>query len=165
MEIRPCQPEDSQSICDIYSYYVENTVISFEEVAPTVAEMAQRIATCTETYPWLVCHDGVEIVGYAHAGKWQQRCAYRLCVESTVYLKHGKAGKGYGTGLYRELLAVLQRQGFHMAIAGIALPNEASVKLHEQCGFTKVAHFSEVGRKFDRWRDVGYWQKKLENDA
>lgn len=161
MDIRLCQAGDYPAICDIYNYYIENTVISFEETPLTVQELGERVVACTRHYPWLVCADRDRVVGYAYANKWQVRSAYRKCVETTVYLQPGEGAKGYGAALYRELLARLQEQGLHSAIAGIALPNEASVKLHERCGFGKVAHFAEVGWKFGRWVDVGYWQKQL----
>jgi phosphinothricin acetyltransferase len=161
MEIRPCQPRDYQAICDIYNYYVENTVISFEETVLTIAEMEERVAACTLSYPWLVCVADDRLVGYAYANKWQQRSAYRLCAETTVYLRHGEAGRGYGGALYRALLPLLVERGLEVAIAGIALPNEASVKLHESFGFTKVAHYHGVGFKLGRRVDVGYWQKNL----
>ncbi len=161
MEIRPCQPRDYQAICDIYNYYVENTVISFEETVLTIAEMEERVVACTRSYPWLVCVAHDRLVGYAYANKWQQRSAYRLCAETTVYLRHGEAGRGYGGALYRALLPLLVERGLEVAIAGIALPNEASVKLHESFGFTKVAHYHGVGFKLGRRVDVGYWQKNL----
>ena len=161
MEIRPCQPRDYQAICDICNYYIENTVISFEETALAVGEVEERVLACTGNYPWLVCVQDNRLVGYAYANKWQQRSAYRLCVETTVYLRPGEAGRGYGGALYQALLPQLREQGLQVAIAGIALPNEASVKLHENHGFTKVAHFHGVGWKLGRRIDVGYWQKNL----
>jgi phosphinothricin acetyltransferase len=161
MEIRPCRPDDCQAICDIYNYYVENTVISFEETALTVVELEERVAACTRNYPWLVCVADDRLVGYAYANKWQQRSAYRLCAETTVYLRPGETGRGYGRALYLALLPLLHQQGLQVAIAGIALPNEASVKLHESIGFAKVAHYPGVGCKLGRRVDVGYWQKNL----
>lgn len=161
MEIRPCQPDDYPVIAGIYNYYIEQTVISFEEAPLTVAEVERRVLDTTRDFPWLVCADRGQVVGYAYASKWQGRCAYRLTTETTIYLRQGSGGRGYGTAIYAELLARLREQGLHTAIAGIALPNEASVALHERLGFHKVAHFSEVGYKQGRWIDVGYWQKPL----
>lgn len=161
MEIRPCRPDDVQAICDIYNHYIENTVISFEETSLTVAEMADRVDACTRNYHWLVCMADGRVVGYAYANKWQQRSAYRLCVETTVYLRPGEEGRGYGSALYGALLPLLVGRGLQVAIAGIALPNAASVKLHENIGFTKVAHYPGVGWKFGQRVDVGYWQKNL----
>jgi phosphinothricin acetyltransferase len=105
------------------------------------------------------------VVGYAYATKWRVRPAYRHSVESTIYLDQAFAGRGLGRVLYETLLDELRRRELHRVIAGIALPNEASVGLHEAIGFRKAAHFSEVGRKFGRWIDVGYWELKLPTPA
>lgn len=165
MNIRPVEPGDYSAITSIYNYYIEHTVISFEETLLTPADIEQRVVACTETYPWLVWADGDKVVGYAYANRWQVRCAYRQCVETTVYLEHGNSGKGVGRALYAELLVRLAGQGLHTAIAGIALPNEASIRLHERLGFRQVAHFTEVGYKHGKWVDVGYWQKMLKTEA
>jgi len=101
------------------------------------------------------------LVGYAYASKWHQRSAYRYCVESSVYLKHTERGCGYGTALYQELLRRITGNNCHVVIGGVALPNPASVRLHEKLGFTQAAHYREVGRKFGKWIDVAYWQKIL----
>ena len=90
MEIRAYQPADCQAVCDIYNYYIENTVISFEESALAADDIAQRVMDCTASYPWLVGIEGKQVIGYAYANRWQLRCAYRNCVETTVYLKHGE---------------------------------------------------------------------------
>lgn len=160
MIVRACEQRDVDSICDIYNYYIENTIITFEEVPVTQREIADRISACTQSLPWLVCETGDTIVGYAYATRWHGRSAYRYSVEVTVYVRHGEDGKGYGQALYTKLLQLLAGK-YHAIVAGISLPNESSVRLHEKFGFRKVAHFSEVGRKFDRWVDVGYWQKVL----
>lgn len=165
MEVRPVSHGDYRAICDIYNYYIANTVISFEEELLSPEDVEQRVVACTENYPWLVCAEGDRVVGYAYANRWQVRCAYRQCVETTVYLEHGHTGKGYGRALYTELLARLVEQGLHTAIAGIALPNEASIRLHENLGFRQVANFTEVGYKHGKWVDVGYWQKMLEKET
>ena len=102
-----------------------------------------------------------EVVGYAYATKWNRRSAYRFSAEVTVYLDHGRRGRGIGSKLYQQLLPTLQLSGIHVAIGGIALPNNASVALHEKLGFQKVAQFREVGFKFNKWIDVGYWEKVL----
>lgn len=165
MPVRPCQPDDVAAICEIYNHYITQTVITFEEVPLTVSEMAQRVETYTRRHPWLVCeHEGV-IVGYAYASTWRERAAYRHTAEATVYVRAGQAGRGHGKALYTALLAALAGQGCHVVLGCIALPNVESVALHEHFGFTKVAHFNEVGRKFDQWLDVGYWQKVLSSPA
>jgi L-amino acid N-acyltransferase YncA len=156
--IRPATPADADAIGAIYNPYVTGTVITFEETPVAAAEMAARIATLTGTHPWLVHEDAGQIQGYAYAGPWRTRAAYRHAVETTVYLDAAQSGRGLGSALYDALLAQLRHRGFHCAMGGIALPNPASVALHEKMGFRKVAHFSEVGWKQNRWIDVGYWQ-------
>lgn len=160
--IRPASPADAERICAIYNHYIATTTISFEEEPVAVADMAQRIADVgAAQLPWLVMEEGNQLIGYAYATRWRVRAAYRFAVESTVYLAPDHAGKGAGTLLYQALLAELRQRDLHLVIGGIAQPNEASVRLHERLGFQKVAHFSEVGLKFGRWVDVGYWQLKL----
>jgi phosphinothricin acetyltransferase len=160
--IRTAAPADADAICAIYNHYVSNTTISFEEEPVSPGEMAKRIAdVASASLPWLVMVEDDKLTGYAYATKWRVRAAYRFAVESSVYLDPDHAGKGAGTMLYEALLAELRRRDLHLVIGGIAQPNEASVRLHERLGFQKVAHFSEVGLKFGRWVDVGYWQLKL----
>jgi L-amino acid N-acyltransferase YncA len=158
VDLRPCMPSDAASICGIYNHYVLETVVTFEEVPVQVEEMAQRIVDVTSRFPWLVCErDGV-VCGYAYAGTWKERSAYRYSVESTVYLAPNVIGQGMGTLVYGALLDALRKTDVHCAVGGISLPNEASVALHEKLGFSKVGHFREVGRKFGKWVDVGYWE-------
>jgi L-amino acid N-acyltransferase YncA len=162
LNIRDASVEDAESIASIYNHFVLTTAISFEEAEVPVMEMAGRIADLQASgLPWLVAElDGV-VAGYAYATKWRARHAYRFSVETSVYLAPDQAGKGVGTALYEALLMRLREAGYHLAIGGIALPNAASVALHEKLGFEKVAHFKEVGFKFGRWTDVGYWQLVL----
>jgi L-amino acid N-acyltransferase YncA len=160
--IRPATPADADRICTIYNHYIATTTISFEEEPVTPADMAQRIIDVDAArLPYLVLLEGDTLIGFAYATKWRVRAAYRFAVESSVYLDPDHAGKGAGTMLYEALLAELRQRDLHLVIGGIAQPNEASVRLHERLGFQKVAHFSEVGLKFGRWIDVGYWQLKL----
>ena len=156
--IRECTTADAAAICAIYNPYVRETVITFEEAPVSAAEMAQRIAEVTARLPWLVAEEQGAVVGYAYATPWKVRSAYRFSVEATVYVAPGHMGRGVGTELYRALLAGLRPLGVHCAVGGIALPNEASVALHEKLGFKKIGQFVEIGRKFDRWVDVGYWE-------
>lgn len=157
--IRPAEARDAGSIADIYNYYTRNTVVTFEEIPVSAQEMQQRVEGVLEAgLPWLVAQREGEITGFAYAGEWKGRCAYRHSVEITVYLAPEAMGGGWGSQLYAELFAALRAGTTHVAIAGIALPNERSVALHEKFGMEKVAHFAEVGFKFDRWIDVGYWQ-------
>jgi len=161
--IRRVTPDNAAAIRDIYNYYIENTTVSFEEDLVSLEEMGSRIsAKLAASLPWFVCEENGEIVGYAYAGKWKERAAYRFCAEATVYVKNGRQKKGTGSSLYAALLDELREKGFHVAMGVITLPNEASQTLHEKFGFKKSAHFKEVGFKFDRWLDVGYWELILE---
>lgn len=159
--IRNAILDDATQISKIYNHYIENTIVSFEESPVSTEEMASRVDEIIPSLPWLVHEEGDQINGYAYASKWKGRCAYRYSVESTVYLSPEARGKGVGSKLYAVLLNELKDKGFHTAIGGISLPNEASIKLHEKFGFRKVAHFSEVGFKFNKWVDVGYWELRF----
>ena len=162
ISIRPATMDDAAAVRAIYNPYIATTTISFEEEAVSAADMAQRIADVqAANLPWLVAESEGRVLGYAYATKWRARPAYRTSVESSIYLDPDAAGQGLGTLLYQTLLAELRGRELRMVIGGIALPNEASVALHERLGFRKVAHFSEVGRKFGRWIDVGYWELNL----
>jgi phosphinothricin acetyltransferase len=162
MQIRAAVADDAKAIVAIYNHFIATTTISFEEQPVADAEMAQRIADVQAGgLPWLVAEQDGQILGYAYATKWRVRHAYRFSVESSVYLALQSARQGLGTVLYTALLALLREKGYHLVIGGIALPNEASVALHEKMGFRKVAQFGEVGFKFGRWIDVGYWERKL----
>ncbi|MCU6432570.1 N-acetyltransferase family protein [Undibacterium sp. Jales W-56] len=152
---------DAEAICRIYNYYVVNTTISFEEEEVSVTEMTRRISEVSNDYPWLVLERDGMLIGYAYASKWKPRSAYRFSVECSVYLSNDALGQGAGTLLYESLFEQLRKLGVHTLIGGIALPNAASVALHEKLGFSKVAHFSQIGFKKDGWVDVAYWQKTL----
>lgn len=160
--VRPASDSDAEAIARIYNHYILDTTITFEEQPLSPEAMAERIrAIASAGLPWLVAEQRGQVAGYAYASKWQGRCAYRFTVESTVYLDPAALGQGLGSQLYQALLAQLRDGSMHVVIGGIALPNPASVALHERLGFEKVAHFKEVGFKFDHWIDVGYWQARL----
>jgi L-amino acid N-acyltransferase YncA len=160
--IRDAAPRDAEAVAAIYSRYVLTTTISFEEVPPAAEEMARRIQAVQDgKLPWLVAELDGRVVGYAYATKWKERSAYRFAVETSVYLDGAVHGRGVASALYVRLLDLLRAAGIHTVIGGIAQPNPASVRLHERFGFEQVALFREVGRKFDRWVDVGYWQRAL----
>ena len=160
--IRTAMAGDAEAIARIYNHYVASTIVTFEEQAVSIEEMAGRILEIgSAALPWLVAEQDGRIVGYAYASKWKGRCAYRFSAECTVYLDPDCVGMGYGTKLYERLFAALRERGMHAVIGGVALPNPASVALHEKLGMTKVAHFREVGFKFDKWIDVGYWEVTL----
>lgn len=153
---------DAGAVARIYNHYVAETVVTFEEDAVSAGEMGQRIKEVQAIpLPWLVAEVGAEVAGFAYASKWKGRCAYRYSAEVTVYLDMDYRGHGIGSELYRRLLSAVKARNVHTVMGGIALPNEASVAVHEKLGFEKVAHFKEVGYKFDRWVDVGYWQRTL----
>jgi len=160
--IREVNADDAKTICDIYNYYVENTIITFEERRISTTEMHKRIKEVTASLPWLVYEENGMVVGYAYASKWRSRSAYRFSVESTVYLSKDTTGRKIGTQLYEALISRLRGLSIHAVIGGISLPNPASVALHERMGFDKVAHFKEVGWKLNQWIDVGHWELILE---
>jgi len=159
--LRDAAAADAAVIAAIYNHYVATTVISMESDPVGAAEMARRIAEVQDaTLPWLVLEEGGAVLGYAYASKWRARPGYRHAVESSVYVDAGLRGRGIGLALYRALIARLAGR-FHCVIGGIALPNPASVALHERLGFCQVACFKEVGHKFGNWVDVAYWQLHL----
>jgi L-amino acid N-acyltransferase YncA len=159
IRVRPVTVQDAAAVARIYNHYVVETIVTFEEEAVTADEIVQRIHEVqSASMPWLVAERGPEILGYAYASKWKGRIGYRFSAEVTVYLDHACSRQGVGSTLYTQLLSALKSAGIHAAIGGIALPNDASVALHEKFGFEKVAHFRENGLKFDRWIDVGYWE-------
>lgn len=158
MNIRQVEIIDAEQIAEIYNFYVQNTHHTFETEPVNFGEMQKRIGEIIKNYPYIIAEENDEILAYAYAAKYKSRCAYRRSVEISVYGKNGTKGKGFGTKLYEKLLEELSKIDAHAIIAGIALPNEASIKIHERFGFEKVAHFREVGFKFNKWIDVGYWE-------
>jgi L-amino acid N-acyltransferase YncA len=153
--IRAAAKVDAASLCAIYNHYVTGTVITFEETPLDAAEMRRRVRDAT--LPWLVAIEDGEVAGYARASPWKSRASYRHTVEASVYVDPGRQRRGHGRRLYEALIAQLRGRGVHCVIGGIALPNPASVALHEALGFEAAGVLREVGRKFDRWIDVGYW--------
>jgi phosphinothricin acetyltransferase len=161
--IRNALIKDIKQITDIYNFYILNTTVSFEKTPVSNEMMEERISQTQTKYPWIVLEEEGQINGYAYATEWKPRGAYRHSVESTVYIRDGMSGNGYGTLLYEALIYQLQKLNVHTIIGGIAQPNQVSIALHEKFGFKKVAHFKEVGYKFDKWVDVAYWQLILSN--
>jgi phosphinothricin acetyltransferase len=159
--IRPCQPADAAQICAIYNPYVRETVVTFEETPVAERDMAQRIEATLARLPWLVWEQDGAIAGYACATPWKSRSAYRFSVESTVYVTQALARRGIGSRLLEALIADLRARNVHCAVGGIALPNPASIALHEKLGFVKIGEFKEIGYKLGRWVDVGYWELLL----
>ena len=166
MIIRFANQDDAPQIAGIYNYYIETSHATFEIETIDSAEMENRIAeTLKRNYPFFVCEEKGEIVGYAYGRQFRPRRGYLYSIEVSVYIKNGINGKGIGTILYENLFAELKAKPIHALIAGIALPNEASIRLHEKFGFEKGAHFQEVGFKHGRWIDVGYWKKIQKNQV
>lgn len=162
IHVREATDHDAAAIAAIYAYYVSETIVTFEEEVIADADMVTRIADVQGAgLPWIVAELDDAVVGYAYATKWRARHGYRFSVETTVYVANGLRGRGIGSALYCALLPMLVDRGYHAAMGGIALPNDASIVLHEKFGFSQVAHFRETGMKFDRWIDTGYWEKIL----
>ncbi|STR23394.1 Phosphinothricin N-acetyltransferase [Janthinobacterium lividum] len=162
--IRLATTADAAAIATIYNHYVSSSTITFEEQVVGSDEMAQRIASVGAQLPWYVFERDGGILGYAYATPWRARSAYRFSVESTVYVAHACVGQGVGRQLYSVLIDDLRQLQLQVVIGGIAQPNDASVALHERLGFEQVAMFKRVGRKFDRWIDVGYWELQLQDE-
>jgi phosphinothricin acetyltransferase len=158
--IRLAQESDAESLLRIYAPIVEQTAISFELTPPTVEEFHQRMRKVQESHTWIVCEEG-EILGYAYAHQFRPREAYDWTTETTIYVAAGQQRRGVGYGLYASLLHALRMQGFCTAIAGVTLPNEASVRLHEKTGFKAIGTYHAVGYKFGKWHDVGFWELSL----
>jgi L-amino acid N-acyltransferase YncA len=127
--------------------------------------MARRIEHSSQTYAWLVAEDERSVVGYAYASRHRERASYRWAADVAAYVADGHRGRGVGGALYRALLALLARQGVRHACAGITLPNDASVALHESCGFQPVGTYRRIGWKLGAWWDVGWWQLELAPSA
>lgn len=151
---------DTADIAAIYRPYVLDSVISFEEVPPRADEIEQRMLAIPRL-PWLVATRDQRVVGYSYASRHRERAAYRWSVDVSVYLDSRERGRATGRALYERLLSEVRDLGYVCAYAGIALPNDASVRLHEAMGFTLVGVFRTVGFKQQAWRDVGWWQLML----
>jgi L-amino acid N-acyltransferase YncA len=169
MTIRPADPaRDAAACAAIYAPSVESTPISFEIVPPDAVEFAHRIEKYSATHQFLVAEeedegkDGGEVLGYAYACRWAERPAYDWSVEVSIYVGAGHQGKGLGRALYEELFERLRAQGFRVAVAGVTLPNPASIALHEHLGFEPIGALRDIGWKEDGWRDVGFWQLSLQ---
>jgi phosphinothricin acetyltransferase len=161
MLIRIATADDAGAVRDIYAPVIETSATSFELTVPSRDDMAARITDRLPAHPWLVADDAGTVAGYAYAGRFSARPAYDWSVETSVYIAEAAQGKGVGRALYAALLAVLTAQGYRRAMAGIALPNPASVRLHERVGFEPVGVYRAVGWKLGAWHDVGWWQRGL----
>ena len=168
VSMREVQISDAERLAEIYSYYVQNTAISFEYEAPSAAEFEKRIRKVKENYPYLACVEDGRIVGYAYASAYSDRSAYAWTATSSIYVDKDFRRMGIGNMLYGELEKRLREQGIVNLLAGVAFCEEEdeylthdSCKFHSRVGFEKVAHMKSVGKKFDRWYDLIWMQKKL----
>jgi L-amino acid N-acyltransferase YncA len=159
--IRAATAQDGQAIAAIYAPYVQDTAISFEEIPPASDQMSERVRIISATHPFLVLEEADAVIAYAYASRHAERAAYRWSVDVAVYVHLGVHRRGIGRALYIRLLGILEHQGFHSAYAGITRPNDNSVGLHEAMGFEPIATYQEVGFKFGRWWDVGWWRRSL----
>jgi len=154
-------PQYARDIAAIYAPIVSSTVISFETEPPSAEEMARRIEVTLAQYPWLVALVEDKVAGYAYAHAFAPRQAYAWSAETSIYVHPEFRGVGIGRALYDDLFATLHKQGFCRAFAGIALPNAASVALHEAVGFLHIGTYQRVGWKLGAWHDVGWWEIDL----
>ncbi len=152
---------DAAACAAIYAPSVTDSVASLEERAPEAREMAERIRIVSRTHPWLVAELDGEVVGYAYGGRHHERAAYRWAADVTVYISAAHHRRGVGRALYGALFPLLERQGIYEVCAGVTLPNDASVGLHESLGFVLVGVYRDVAFKFGRWYSVGWWQMSL----
>lgn len=162
--IRLAAKDDAPAIADIYAPFCEATAVSFEEVAPSPAEMARRILVITERLPWLVLDDAGTVAGYCYAAQHRDRAAYRWSVDTTVYVAPEYRRRGVGRALYVAILPVLTQQGYANAYAGVTLPNPGSVGLHEAVGFKLVGVYRGVGYKLGAWHDVAWYHTALRSE-
>ncbi|MFV0632896.1 GNAT family N-acetyltransferase [Demequina sp.] len=164
--IRDASPADADAIAALYNPYVRETVITFEYDEVSVEDMGARILKVQEQgLPWLVSVEADAVVGFAYAAPYRPRAAYLHSVETTIYLAQGQSGRGLGRALYDELLTRLEATPAHTALSLVAVPNDASMGLHQAVGFREVGVLREVGRKFDRWIDVAYLQRDIHHSA
>jgi L-amino acid N-acyltransferase YncA len=164
-EIRLATGDDAEGVAAIYGPIVASSSISFEAEPPGEQEMRRRIQETPAAYPWLVCEHRDRLVGYACAARHRVRAAYQWSVDTSVYVHPDVHRCGVGRALYTSLVRILAAQGYFNAYAGIALPNAASVRLHESVGFDPVGVYRRVGYKFGAWHDVGWWQLRLQPSA
>ncbi len=160
--IRLATAADLTTIAAITNHYIRTTTVHFATQPVSAQDLHDDWHAQCDVYPWLVTEVAGTVLGYAKAGVFRSRAAYRWTTETGIYLDVDHCGQGLGEPLYRRLLGTLRAQGFHSAIGGIALPNPGSVRLHERLGFVPVGAIRRAGRKFDRWVDIGFWQLELQ---
>lgn len=161
LEVRLATLSDAEAILEIYKPFVTDSVVTFEEVVPSVREFRQRMASILEECPYLVCLMDGRIIGYAYASAYRSRSSYRWNREVTIYIHPDGQRKRIGTALYFALIEILKRQNFANLLAVVTLPNEGSARLHEHVGFKPCAVFNQVGYKMNQWHQVGWWELAL----
>jgi phosphinothricin acetyltransferase len=161
VEIRMAVPSDAEGVLDIYAAHVIESFCTFESEVPSVEEMGGRIKKITEVKPWVVCVIADSIAAYVYASAHRERAAYQWSCECSVYTHPDFQGTGIGFQLYKILFRLLKMQGYRNVYAGITLPNAASIKLHEKCGFSHLATYENVGYKLGMWKNVGWWKLQL----
>lgn len=164
LRIRDAVSADTEALLGIYRPFVLETAVSFELEAPSAVEFERRIRDAQSKWSWLVAEREGEILGYAYGSPYRSRAAYRWSVETSAYVDGAYRRQGVGKALYAQLLEVLADKGYCTAYAGIALPNEASIRLHQSLGFGEVGVFRRAGHKFGRWHDVSWWQRELRDE-
>ncbi len=162
--IRLAKPKDARDIATIYAPFVRDTATSFELVPPDEEEFRKRVSNTLAKWPWLVCEIDGRIAGYAYAGMYRSRAAYQWAVEVSVYTNPELHRRGVGKALYTSLFAMLARQGFYTAFAGVTQPNDASTHFHRSMGFEYIGVFRFAGFKHGNWRDVSWWSRTLRDD-
>lgn len=159
MNIRSVKLEDATQISEIYNFYITNTHQTFETEPLSAAEMTARIEEYSRDHPYVVAEEDGVVFGYAYASQFKLRRAYEFSAEVSIYVRNDTKQRGIGSQLYGRLFEHLRESDVHTIVAGISLPNDASIRFHEKHGFEKIAHFREIGYKLGRWVDVGFWQK------
>ena len=164
MLVRLARDTDIPAITGSNDWYIARTAANFHAQLTGEEAMLDQWRHTRERYPWLVAEASGAVIGFARASPWKGRCAYDWSAEVTVYVHHEHHREGAGAALYVRLFEILRNQGYRTVLAGITQPNQASVRLHERMGMTKVGHMKRVGWKFQAWHDVGYWQLELVDD-
>lgn len=161
MIVREATINDAEALSEIYKYYVDSFPYSFEYIAPSAMEFAKRITNISAKYPFFVCEDNGEIIGYTYAHQFNERKAFQWVCETSIYTRNGCTQKGVGRALYARLLHALKQQGFVKTYAVLGCPNEGSEMFHQKMGFSLVATLTDIGYKLGSWHDIKYYVLEL----
>lgn len=165
LTVSPFEPRDIPPAAALTNHFIQHTAVHFGYEPQTEDEWMRAFESKSDLHPWVTAETDGRFAGFAKSGPWRTRAAYNGTVETSIYLEEHARGQGVGRALYEDLLARLATLGFHVAVAGMTLPNEASVRFHKSLGFEDVGVFKEVGRKLDTWHDVGFMQRLLDSAA